>query len=537
MLSRRVPVAAAAAAARRGACACGGTARRSLQPRLQPAPPLAAARFASSAAAAPPPEKKPAIRRFKDFHGRWHEGETDDDMTVFQDQDLSDQMRYWNTTSKLCGFSLWLGTVGVQFNLLGKVGLVDYEVIPGAAPWLLCGAAAAVVVTPATFYATMTMRRQLERHAYRVSVPAAVALTAERPELELTKELKDLVAGTYFWCIREALERQGKKPDSKQTSAIDDATAHQEQLDLEAGLRQRQERHARGEFTEDEQDERRNQVLDDIVEREVGNAGVCAGALVDGKAEVLDIKQFDLIDKLKQELLRPLSGIRAELDLQHIITNLERERIEKAAAALAVDPEAPADLQMFLRWFSRTAKVFTIQNQLKESPVDWWTYDPWGDEDPDIPPEKAVDSVTLSQHKWIGAQEIVTVKTTIPVLEQPIPPESAEMRQQWREQVLAEKEAAKERKWYQRAPEGEGVYEDMEYAPGSVGDFFRQYDLQPPFGGNYAPGEYYVNKPVFEPLVRYILRVRLAGWVFSAQHRRCACRQSRKSRMSCCSIG
>ena len=42
------------------------------------------------------------------------------------------------------------------------------------------------------------------------------------------------------------------------------------------------ERHARGEFTEDEQDERRNQVLDDIVEREVGNAGVCAGALVDG---------------------------------------------------------------------------------------------------------------------------------------------------------------------------------------------------------------------------------------------------------------
>ena len=109
--------------------------------------------------------------------------------------------------------------------------------------------------------------------------------------------------------------------------------------------------------------------------------------------------------------------------------------------------------------------------------------------------------------------------------------------QRWREQVLAEKEAAKERKWYQRAPEGEGVYEDMEYAPGSVGDFFRQYDLQPPFGGNYAPGEYYVNKPVFEPLVRYILRVRLAGWVFSAQHRRCACRQSRKSRMSCCSIG
>jgi hypothetical protein len=193
---------------------------------------------------------------------------------------------------------------------------------------------------------------------------------------------------------------------------------------------------------------------------------------------------------MRQELLRPLSGIRAELQLPAIITVIERERIERVAAALAPDPKAAADLQMFLRWFSRTQKLFTVEKALEESPIDWWSYDAWGEEPPERPEERRVESVVITQNRWIGSQEVVEVDTTIPVEEQAVP----EMAQ-----LLAATAEAED-------GNGEDVEvtedPDVAYAEGTVGDFFKVYDLQPPFGGTYKPEEYYVDKPVFEPLAK-----------------------------------
>ena len=200
----------------------------------------------------------------------------------------------------------------------------------------------------------------------------------------------------------------------------------------------------------------------------------------------MEVLQFDLVDKMRQELLRPLSGIRAELTLPAIITNIERDRIERVAAALATDPALPADLEMFLRWFSRTQKLFTLEKALEESPINWWSYNAWGAASPDRLEILPVKTVTLSQNKWCGSQEIVTVDTIIPVIEQPIP--------------VAAITAAVER------GEDEGDDEDEEpevvYAEGTIGDMFKVYDLQPPKGGTYKPEEYYVDKPVFEPLAK-----------------------------------
>ena len=117
----------------------------------------------------------------------------------------------------------------------------------------------------------------------------------------------------------------------------------------------------------------------------------------------------------------PGANLEAELQLPAIITVIERERIERVAAALAPDPKAAADLQMFLRWFSRTQKLFTVEKALEESPIDWWSYDAWGEEPPERPEERRVESVVITQNRWIGSQEVGEVDTTRPVEEQAVP--------------------------------------------------------------------------------------------------------------------
>ncbi len=416
------------------------------------------------------------IERFRDFTGRWHEGTTSADTHVMEDQQLSDEMRFYNSICKGAGATLWLSLVGVEFNLLGKLGVISFDVIPGPVTWLACGSVAAAVAGPTVLYATLTMRRQMERHAFRMSVPAVVALTAERPEMELTTRNKDYVAGIYSWVIRDTREREIMEDDGEIQSAapVSDVASAEFQLSLEAQRR---------------------------AERPVEQQSLpCAvykideAARKDGAAESnikpVELLQFDLLDKMRQELLRPLSGIRAELQLPAIVTVIERERIERVAAALAPEPTATADLQMFLRWFSRTQKLFTTEKALEESPIDWMSYDAWGEEPPERAPERPVEHVVISQNKWIGSQEVVEVTTTIPVEEQPVPTT------QHRSLDASSAENQK-----QDDEDGE-VCSEIVYAEGTVGDFFQVYDIQPPLGGTYKPEEYYVNKPVFEPLAR-----------------------------------
>jgi hypothetical protein len=495
MLSRRV---ASSAAARQVAarCACGRSVHRLTPPAAAAAAAAAAVSrqartfvtaddakiLADRKAASREPRK---IERFKDFTGRWHESKTVADHPVMEDRQLSDEMRYYNSIVKGAGASLWLAVVGVEFNLLGKAELIDYASIPGGLPWLACGGLALTVTVPTTIWASLTLRRQLERQAFRISVPSVVALTAERPEVELSARNKDFIAGVYNWVMRDALERKalGTTENSNErqyvkelqsAAPVSDLASHSYQLKVEA------ERRAELPAAE--------QSLPCAVaplgkDKPSGGEGELA-------ATTVELLQFDLLDKMRQELLRPLSGIRAELQLPAIITVIERERIERVAAALAPDPKAAADLQMFLRWFSRTQKLFTVEKALEESPIDWWSYDAWGEEPPERPEERRVESVVITQNRWIGSQEVVEVDTTIPVEEQAVP----EMAQ-----LLAATAEAED-------GNGEDVEvtedPDVAYAEGTVGDFFKVYDLQPPFGGTYKPEEYYVDKPVFEPLAK-----------------------------------
>lgn len=305
---------------------------------------------------------KPAVQRFKDFHGRWHEAKTTEDTAVLEDRLLSDEMRFYNTIAKGAGAAIWLSVVGVEFNLLGKLDLIDYSSIPGPLPWIACGAVAWGVAAPPTMYATLTLRRQLERHAYKIQVPSVVVFTAETPEMDHSMKMKNYVTGVYQWVIRDALERHmlrtdadvgGEQPrynkDLQAGAPIADTASHEFQLALEA-----EQRLALG------------------IDPSLPCSIVPAASDDSTEPQQVEVLQFDLVDKMRQELLRPLSGIRAELSLPAIITNIERERIERAAAALATDPALPADLDMFLRWFSRTQKLFTLEKALEESPINWW---------------------------------------------------------------------------------------------------------------------------------------------------------------------
>jgi hypothetical protein len=414
------------------------------------------------------------IERFRDFTGRWHEGTTSADTHVMEDQQLSDEMRYYNSICKGAGATLWLSVVGVEFNLLGKLGLISLEAIPGPVTWLACGSVAVAVAAPTVLYATLTLRRQMERHAFRMSVPAVVALTAERPEVELTARNKDYIAGIYSWVIRDTREREIMEGDGEIQSAapVSDVASAEFQLTLEA--QRRAERPAE------------EQSLPCAVYK------IDKAARKDAAAEPtikpIELLQFDLLDKMRQELVRPLSGIRAELQLPAIVTVIERERVERVAAALAPEPNATADLHMFLRWFSRTQKLFTTEKALEESPIDWMSYDAWGEESPERPPERPVEHVVITQNKWIGSQEVVEVTTTIPVEEQPVP--------------ATQHRSSDDNSQENQKEDDEDEEPDVVYAEGTVGDFFQVYDIQPPFGGSYKPEEFYVNKPVFEPLAR-----------------------------------
>ena len=414
------------------------------------------------------------IERFRDFTGRWHEGATTADSPVMEDRQLSDEMRYYNTICKGAGATLWLSVVGVEFNLLGKLELLSYDAMPGPIAWLACGGVALAATAPTVLYTTLTMRRQMERHTFRISVPSVVAITAERSEVELSSRNKDFVAGIYSWVVRDAHEREllenGKEV---QSAPVSDMASAEFQLNLEA-----QHRAARPS---------EEQSLPCAVYKLDSAAG--QGAAADEPVvKPIELLQFDLLDKMRQELTRPLSGIRAELKLPAIITVIERERIERVAAALAPEPTATADLQMFLRWFSRTQKLFMTEKALEESPIDWMSYDAWGEAPPERPPERPVEHVVISQHKWIGSQEVVEVTTTIPVEEQPVP--TIEHRSSSDDSQEDEKE------------DDADEQPDVVYAPGTVGDLFQVYDIQAPLGGAYKPEEYYVNKPVFEALAR-----------------------------------
>ena len=147
-----------------------------------------------------------------------------------------------------------------------------------------------------------------------------------------------------------------------------------------------------------------------------------------------------------------------------------------------------ADSAYWSSWVDALAML--AEKALEESPIDWWSYDAWGEEPPERPEERRVESVVITQNRWIGSQEVVEVDTMIPVEEQAVP----EMAQ-----LLAATAEAED-------GNGEDVEvtedPDVAYAEGTVGDFFKVYDLQPPFGGTYKPEEYYVDKPVFEPLAK-----------------------------------
>lgn len=113
------------------------------------------------------------------------------------------------------------------------------------------------------------------------------------------------------------------------------------------------------------------------------------------------------------------------------------------------------------------------------------SYDAWGEASPDRLEILPVKTVTISQNKWAGSQEIVTVDTTIPVIEQPIPERPVAL-------PVGEDDNDEEE-------EGEP---EVVYAEGTVGDMFKMYDIQPPKGGTYKPEDYYVDKPVFEPMAK-----------------------------------
>lgn len=136
----------------------------------------------------------------------------------------------------------------MQFNLLGKLDLLSYHSLPGPIPWIGCGVLAAAVALPPTMYATLTLRRQLERHAYKIMVPSVVVFTAETPEVEHSPKLKNYVTGVYQWVIRDALERESLNTlenstnptynkDLQAGAPIADTASHEFQLALEVEQR------------------------------------------------------------------------------------------------------------------------------------------------------------------------------------------------------------------------------------------------------------------------------------------------------------
>jgi hypothetical protein len=75
-----------------------------------------------------------------------------------------------------------------------------------------------------------------------------------------------------------------------------------------------------------------------------GSYRVCVHREAKATNATIEIYQYELLDKLSQELLRPLSGIRAELSLTSIISYVERTSINDNISLLAVDPSKTADL-------------------------------------------------------------------------------------------------------------------------------------------------------------------------------------------------
>lgn len=54
---------------------------------------------------------------------------------------------------------------------------------------------------------------------------------------------------------------------------------------------------------------------------------------------------------------------------------------------------------------------------IEDSPIDFNTYDPWGEAAPPKQDKKPLEQVSIGVEKWIGANEFVTVKLHIDVVE------------------------------------------------------------------------------------------------------------------------
>lgn len=301
----------------------------------------------------------PAIRRFKDFTGRWHEADmTGDEVAVYTDNELSTEMKFYNVMVKGSGFGAWAALLGAQLSLWPSG-------VPGG--MFVCAASAGLLAIPPTYYHSLKLRRELERHIYKITVPANVAASMAISELEIDGRQKDHVAGLFNWVTLEQAERE-RVASGAEASMVTPAS---DMVDHEKFVAADVETVRRGD-------------------------------------QVVTVPQYELLDKLHAELTRPLSGMRAELGLPAIVIDSERRRINAAIARLAVHPDRASDLATFLRWWSRT-KVLFAPAGLSASSVDWDSYDPWGGDPPPAPEPAALTSCTLWRQRWIGASELVTV--------------------------------------------------------------------------------------------------------------------------------
>lgn len=230
----------------------------------------------------------------------------------------------------------------------------------------MCAAAAAGAAVPPGIWMTAKMRRELERNIYKITVPGPVAASMAVTEPELEKREKDLVAGIYNWVSLETKEREAlrlaksreeagldyKSANSRIIAApVNDMVDHEPILKLEAGAQARLASASDGGGGDDA-------TADDVSEG--GSGAPEAAGKAEKELESVVIQQFDLIEKLHAELLRPMSGIRAELSQPSIITMAERTNINDRVAELAADPEATADLATFLRFWSRVKPLFHV---------------------------------------------------------------------------------------------------------------------------------------------------------------------------------
>jgi hypothetical protein len=136
------------------------------------------------------------IQRFQDYHGSWHEAAQDlNEISVYEDVEISSQMRFWLVTAKGAGSVLWLSTYGTLLSLW-PAGLVG-----GGA---VCGVTALATAGTATYWACLKLRRELERNIYKVSIPGPVAASMAKTEQDMDSREKDHVAGIYNWVLLES---------------------------------------------------------------------------------------------------------------------------------------------------------------------------------------------------------------------------------------------------------------------------------------------------------------------------------------------